>query len=121
MAKAKLRCADWCGAGCTEAQYQRARRNGAALAKRLGKGWTFQVHENLGWHYKAVSPCGRLKVLETLNAGPFPRGYTALLGEPDMVGGQWAEHGKTAKAAVRRVVAVAQADLSRIAAMIKGL
>lgn len=43
-------CAPRCGGGCTWEAYQRAQRDGAWLAKRLGDGWVVEVWENLGWH-----------------------------------------------------------------------
>lgn len=39
-----------CGGGCTWEAHQRAQRDGAWLAKRLGDGWVVEVWENLGWH-----------------------------------------------------------------------
>jgi len=110
------RCAKWCGRGCTEAEYQRAVRAGAALAARLGKGWKPVVWENLGWHHQAVSPCGRLKVHP--NHG---KGFTAFLGEADFPGGTWAESGATPKAAVRAVVCDARRDVASITSLVEGL
>ena len=57
-----LYCAPACGRGCTWREYNTARKKAAALAKRLGPRWTSRVWENLGWHYAAVSPCGRGQV-----------------------------------------------------------
>ena len=103
-------CAPACGGQCTWADYQKAKKNAKALAASLGKEWTTHVWENLGWHYMAVSPCQRISV------GP---GFTAFLGDRGKPGcGRWAEHGKTAKQAVRNVIAVAKADLHKISAMI---
>ena len=50
-------CSRRCGGGkfCKKADYDRAVSDAAALAARMGPGWTPYVHENLGWHYKAVS------------------------------------------------------------------
>lgn len=45
-------CGSGCGRGCTWAEYQRAVKAGAALAKRLGPKWQPVIHENLGWHYR---------------------------------------------------------------------
>lgn len=47
----KTYCSPWCGGGCTKAAYDSCRRKAKALARRMGKGWTTHVHENLGWFY----------------------------------------------------------------------
>ena len=110
------RCAKWCGSGCTEEAYQKARRGGAALAKQLGKGWKPRVWENMGWHFAAVSSCGRLEVHS--HGG---RSFTAYLGEADQPGGRWAEHGKTPKAAVKATVREGKRELAEVAALVEGL
>jgi hypothetical protein len=70
-----LYCAAFCGRGCTWAEHQDAQKKGKALAKRLGKGWTVRLWENLGWHYEVISPCGRIKV-----SNGYGGSYTAFLG-----------------------------------------
>lgn len=87
------------------AEYEAARLAGKSLAKTLGRGWTWKVWENLGWHYKAISPCGRIKVTSH---------NCAFLGDPGSSGGRWAEHGRTPKSAVRNVIAAAKKDLAKI-------
>jgi len=131
--KGKIYCAPACGADCTWAAYKLAKRRANALAKRMGKGWTIRVHENMGWHYNVVSPCGRIKLHEDWRradeeadiidqlAELVPDYYSAYLGDPDSSGGRWAEHGDTAEEAIRNVVAAGQADLARISAVIGGL
>lgn len=52
MAKV-LKCAKWCGRGCTKAEYERARKAAHKLCAKLGTGWLPRVWENLGWHYAA--------------------------------------------------------------------
>lgn len=47
-------CSRACGGDCRASAYKMAVANGARLAKSLGKGWVSIVHENLGWHYRAV-------------------------------------------------------------------
>ena len=37
---------------------------GLKLAAKLGDGWSARVWENLGWHYEAWSPNGRIRVNE---------------------------------------------------------
>ncbi len=51
-----------CGGGCTQEQYEAAMRGADTLISLLPPGWKESVHENLGWFYEAVSPCGRLSV-----------------------------------------------------------
>lgn len=55
--RGNIYCSPRCGGArgyCTYEQYIKAVRAGRALAKRLGKGWRGEIHENLGWHFKAV-------------------------------------------------------------------
>lgn len=131
--KGTLYCSPACGGGCTWAAYRRAKRRAKTLAKHMGKGWKICVHENLGWHYNVVSPCGRIKlheywprvddeagVIDQL-ASLVPDRYSAFLGDPDSPGGRWAEGGDTPEEAIRNVVEVAQDDLDRIGAAIAGL
>ncbi len=112
----KKRCASWCGHGCTEEQYQKAVRRGAALAKQLGKRWKPRVWENLGWHFSAVSPCGRLEVHRD-----GERSFTAYLGEPNSPGGRWAEGAGSAAAAVKAVVREGRRELAEVTALVEGL
>lgn len=114
-------CAPACGGGCTWTQYQHARLMGSVLATRLSetsglKTWKAHVWENLGWHWSAVSSCGRIKVHQHSGAS-----FTAFLGKPGSPGGQWAVHGSTPRQSVSRVVAQAQSQLSEIGATIAGL
>ena len=52
----KIYCSPACGRGCTWAEHEHAVAEGKKLVGRLkGKGWHAVIHENLGWHYKAVS------------------------------------------------------------------
>ncbi len=44
-------CSPACGGKCTKAKYDLAVRDGKSLAERMGKGWVYDVWENLGWHY----------------------------------------------------------------------
>jgi len=140
--KGDLYCAPWCGTKCTWKAYQVARRRAHALAKHMGKGWTAEVHENMGWHYTVWSPCRRIKLKEHWRHGTYncrtgettlkgsaidqlaailPDHYTAFLGSPDSSGGRWAEHGDTPEEAIRAVVAVAETKLAEIGALITGL
>lgn len=67
-ATSEIYCASWCGGGCTRKQYLTAMRKAKALARKMGKGWSWHVWENLGWHYQAV--CGSASV------SPRKAGYT---------------------------------------------
>lgn len=51
--KGPVYCSPACGGGCTHSAYLLALKHGKALAKKAGKGWTYRVWENLGWHYAA--------------------------------------------------------------------
>jgi hypothetical protein len=115
----KKKCAKWCGAGCTVAQYEKARRLSVHAAVALGAGWRPRPFENMGWHGVAVSKCGRIKVhIHTALLGP--PNYTAFFGEKGP-GGRWVASSKTPRAAVRKVIAQAKADLARIQAALTGL
>jgi hypothetical protein len=52
--KGESYCSPACGFQCTHKNYLAAIKKGTALAKKLGEGWTFEVWENMGWHYRAV-------------------------------------------------------------------
>ena len=109
-------CAPACGWGCTRNEHDRAEACAGLLARTLGPGWTAQVWENLGWHYKVRSPCGRL----TVHPGSMD-GFTAFLGPVGGIGGRWAEHGDTPQLAIDATVAKAVAEYNEIATIIKGL
>lgn len=126
-------CAPWCGAGCTWAAYQLAKRRARALAKHMGKGWTFRVHENMGWHYNVISPCRRISLHEYWSgvdkdagivdklAKLVPNHYSAFLGEVDSGTGRWVGDGATPEEAVRDAVARGEDNLAKIGALITGL
>lgn len=113
-------CAKWCGRGCTKEERDRALRIARRLASQLGLGWHSDVWENLGWHARAVSACGRLKVHPNIYKGHSVT-YTAFLGCPDFPGGRWTGRSKDPKAAVRQAVKAARRDLARIGAILEGL
>jgi len=107
MSRARLRCAKWCGRGCTEAEHSAATKAAARLCARLGPKWKLHVWENLGWHYAAISPCGRFKVHPSSGGG-----FTAFLGAAREPGGTWTAHAKTPEAAVLAVFATARRALA---------
>lgn len=119
--KGKTYCSPACGGSCTQAAHDKAQREASKLAKRLGKGWKPRVWENLGWHYKAISPCGRIKVHTwKINGKDF--GYHAFLGKPDFAGGRWASAmWETPQEAVEEVIRLAKEDVAEIQKAIEGL
>lgn len=76
-----------------------------ALIAELGTGWRANVWENLGWHYSATSPCGRITVHGNQD------GFTAFLGPDSRACGQWAESAKSAKKAIVAVLGSARGSL----------
>jgi len=50
-------CSPRCGGAkgwCTRADFDRATKDAATLATRLGDGWQPRVWENLGWHWEVA-------------------------------------------------------------------
>ncbi len=76
-----LYCADWCGCGCTWAEYNQACNEAAALAKRLGSGWKPRVWENGGWHYEVIRGVCEVKPSRRRLGGDLwtVDGYTAWI------------------------------------------
>lgn len=114
-------CSPACGGKCTWANYQKAVKDSAALAKSLGKGWTTNVTENLGWHWDVQSPCGHLRV-----SGPYAcrdeNSFHAFVGDVgDWGTGDFSEHGNTPKEAMRKVIRTAKRAASRLVSMTKDL
>lgn len=120
-------CAPFCGRGCKFSWYEKAMRDSERLCKRLGKGWTPEVWENLGWHFKAISSCGRIKVHCSTyshpkqNHGKKYTSYIAFFGEVDSPGGYWAEHGDTPEEALKKVMRIAKNEWKRTNKLFKGL
>ena len=110
-------CSPFCGRKCTWDEFQVAKQDAKKLTASLGKGWKSNVWENLGWHYSVISPCGRIKVHKEHEY----QDYFAFLGEPDSPGGRWSADGKTAREAIRAVIAMAKAELKEINAHLAGL
>lgn len=103
-------CSPACGRGCTWAQFQTAKRQGARLAKLSGKGFESRVWENLGWWYEAqkrISPHCRIIVRKH----DFVRGYSAELHLSRGLHQQWfAKECSTPSKAVQTVLAEAKKD-----------
>ncbi len=49
--KGNIYCSSACGRGCTIHEYNNAVNEAKKIIKILGKGWIFNIHENLGWFY----------------------------------------------------------------------
>lgn len=96
--KSRIRCADWCGRGCTEAEFQAAKKGAARLVKQLGTGWIPRVWENLGWHFAARTKTNMLHV------HPSHKGFVAFISEDRGPGGRWSAHGRTPREAVGKAV-----------------
>jgi hypothetical protein len=88
-------CSPACGKGCTHYEYERVQHLARELADRLGVGWARYVWENLGWHYKAISPCENVEVRQIWGSGD----YSAKLFE------QFVAEGTTPQQAVINVIA----------------
>lgn len=110
------KCADWCGRGCTEEEYDQAVRAADRLVAQLGEGWKADVWENLGWHARAVSASGTVRVHISRGGG-----YYAFFGEVKVPGGRWWADGDTPKAAVSAVVAKVEAERDKLTAWLDGL
>lgn len=108
--RGKIYCAPACGGGCTLEAFNLATKRANILCARLGHGWRPRIWENLGWHYSAVSSCGRWKV----HAHHHKSGvtYSAFLGAADSPGGFWAESGETPEAAMRNTWDAAKGQIA---------
>lgn len=105
------RCADWCGRGCTEEEYQEAVNAGEIMAGQLGEGWGVKIWENMGWHHSAVSLSGTLQVRQMRGDGyvAFIHGAGDIGGQPGLTG-----RGKTAREAVDATVALTRAEIAKL-------
>ncbi len=113
--KGGIYCAPACGGRCTQRAHDLAWRRAKALVKKLGKGWVTRVHENLGWHYSAVSACGSLLVYEHEDRNGKAIDCTAFLNEPErQPGGRWVGRGDTAKKAVADAIRQARSERDTI-------
>ena len=76
-------CSPACGADCTYASYLKALSDSCELCDRLGDGWMPIVWENLGWHYKAVSQSGTIRIY------PMNGKYAAFASLDETMGGEF--------------------------------
>lgn len=109
-------CSPACGFGapfCTWDGFQRATREAADLAARLGPGWEPSVWENIGWHYKARVPGeARFEVHGRRHYGQKRTAYMCFLGGPYA-----SESHGTPEAAIHESMQMAAKDLAAIAAL----
>ena len=114
MPRSTLRCAKWCGAGCTQRMYEAAQKRAAQMIRALGKGWRAEVFENCGWHAAVRSDAGHVTVYDGF---PHRVAYSAFISyEPNDSGGRYVGHGATPQAAVDEARALFVADFDRISA-----
>lgn len=113
-----LYCAPACGGGCTRAAYERAVSESKKLAKHLGKGWRPEVWENLGWHWKVISPCRRWRVSPNVYRRKI-ESYSAALGQADSPGARWIAHGKTPESAIRNARRAARSEVAALSALLE--
>lgn len=117
-------CAPACGRGCTREEYETAKAFSESMAIRLGPGWKAAPSENMGWHAKAVSSCGKVKVhtdwwrREKWKASAS---YTAYIGEDESAGGRWVYTDKTPGRAYAGAAAMAMLESVRITKLVASL
>jgi hypothetical protein len=64
-------------------KFEAAVQAASKLADDCGKGYRGKVWENLGWHYRAVSPCGRVEVYYSAGYGKKAKpSYSISIHEP---------------------------------------
>ncbi len=100
-------CAPACGGGCTIHAFNQAKTNAQSLVDGLGRGWKPHVWENLGWHFSAISPDGRIKVHPF---GGGMKGYTAFIGLDASAGGKWTGQHRLPKTAIKKAMATVRAE-----------
>lgn len=117
--RGEIFCSPLCGGLCTWRAYQCAVRAATTLAKRLGKGWTAQVSENLGWHYAVQDASTCLNVYPNIMRDKI-YGYSAYLNEAGQgPGGRWVGSGKTPEAAIADAIRQAKRELAGIKRLVK--
>ncbi len=90
-------------------------REASELVERMGKGWTFRIWENMGWHWKLVDDTTCWSICKTTLRDDVS--YTAYLGTPNSIGGYYTGSGKTPEAAIRDAQKTARADIERMKPM----
>lgn len=90
----------WCGLGCTHADYEAVRQLAEKTCRQLGPGWKPRVFENLGWH--GFAEAAGVHVSPPRRAGDR---YSVILN------GHYTASAKTARAAVRKAFKLAELDV----------
>ena len=111
-------CAPACGSGCTWAAYQKAIRDGSALARELPPGFLPHVWENMGWHYAATrkTPGAEIQVHPCNHQGRVIS-YTVFLNGTK----QFVTNGRTPAIALNKAILAARAYLKQLTQQVEGL
>ena len=115
-------CSPACGGRCTREAFEISTQRAKALCRRMGSGWKPKVWENLGWHYKVVSPCNRMTICG-IHYGAADECYYVTLGRPNETGIRWTENEphNDPKALVKKIVAKVKQEIKDMQVMIEGL
>lgn len=65
-------CSPACGASCTLNEYNHVTAMAQKLARTMGRGWTVEVHENMGWYYGIRK--GPARISANVRRGAIKRG-----------------------------------------------
>ncbi len=114
----KMVCAYHLGGAECIASKKRAIKIAAQTAKALGAGWMPKINQNLGWHPRAISPCGRWKVHPHIYGFGKIESYSAFLGEAGSGGGIWSGSGATPVEAVEIVRRLARTQIEYYASLL---
>jgi hypothetical protein len=98
--KGAIYCSPACGFGCTWAQHEEAKERAELLAKRLGPGWKPEVHENMGWHFKASKGKATMHPVGFIRAKAASTYWLSIDGDVK----QFIERGRDPVEMVRRAV-----------------
>lgn len=119
-------CSPACGANCTRERYEQAVSAAKSAARKMGKGWRWGVHENMGWFATIASPCGRVRISVPL-PGRHKRYYSAFFSDrteksvrPECCG-RWVANGRTARSAMRHVLQLVTCEVAELVALTEGI
>jgi hypothetical protein len=105
--------------------FEKAVAGASVLADMCGKGYRGKVWENLGWHFKAVSPCGRVEVYRNLHGSGGKASYNISIHEPDGNGTSAAfgrmPYRPSAKGAIVAGVAQVRKHIRSLESIVEGL
>lgn len=105
----EIYCSPACGANCTRADYDAAKREAKALANAFGASgfepnWKPLVWENLGWHWSIVS--AEIEVHALKSDGKVTGYYASSVKD-----GSWRSCSRSPKGAIRNMLAKARQSL----------